>query len=154
MNYYYLKDRFQNFVRLTQDKGWGYIKDLGEWKSAETHWIALYANCHNETNFDSFGVEYILKEIRKFMGNKNNTVGIYRIQAKDSIMSGYFCIGFINIMLNGKSLFSIYFLLGNIMWRIIFSKTENWKITQQHHNTVQTLSQFRLYLVCIWGSRV
>ena len=49
------------------------------------------------------------------MGNKNNTVGIYRIQAKDSIMSGYFCIGFINIMLNGKSLFSIYFLLGNIM---------------------------------------
>ena len=29
---------------------------------------------------------------------------IYRIQAYDSIMCGYFCIGFIDFMLKGKSL--------------------------------------------------
>ena len=29
---------------------------------------------------------------------------IYRIQAYDSIMCGYFCIGFINFMFNGTSL--------------------------------------------------
>ena len=28
------------------------------------HWIALYANCDNITYFDSFGVEYILKQIK------------------------------------------------------------------------------------------
>ena len=43
----------------------------------------------------------IPKEIKKFRGNKTN---IYRIQGYDSIMCGYFCIGFINFMLKGKSL--------------------------------------------------
>ena len=40
----------------------------------------------NVTYFDSFGVEYISKEIRKLIGNKNITTTIYRIQAYDSIM--------------------------------------------------------------------
>ena len=37
---------------------------------------------------------------------------IYRIQAYDSIMCGYFCIGFINFMFNGNSLtdYTILFL--------------------------------------------
>ena len=54
--------------------------------------------------FDSFGVEYIPKEIKKSIGNKNIITNIYRIQAYDSIMCGYFCIGFIDFMLKGKSL--------------------------------------------------
>ena len=54
--------------------------------------------------FDSFGVEHIPKEIKKFIGNKNIITNIYRIQAYDSIMCGYFCIGFIDFMLKGKSL--------------------------------------------------
>ena len=58
----------------------------------------------NVTYFDSFGVEYIPKEIKKFIGNKNIIANIYRIQAYDSIMCGYFCIGFIDFMLKGKSL--------------------------------------------------
>ena len=70
----------------------------------ETHWIALYATGRNVTDFDSFGVEYIPKEIRKFIGNKNIITSIYRIQAYDSIMRGYFCIGFIDFMLKGKTL--------------------------------------------------
>ena len=53
--------------------------------------------------FDSFGLENIAKEVRKFIGNKNGKTNIYRRQAHDSIMCGYFCIGFIDFMLKGKS---------------------------------------------------
>ena len=44
------------------------------------------------------------KKIKKFKGNTNIRTNIYRIQAYNSIICGYFCIGFINIMLKGKSL--------------------------------------------------
>ena len=44
------------------------------------------------------------KEIKKFIGNKNIITNIYRILAYDSIMWGYFRIGFIDFMLEGKSL--------------------------------------------------
>ena len=64
----------------------------------------MYVNTKNVTYFDSFGVEHIPKEIRKFIRNKNIITNIYRIQAYDSIMCGYFCIGFIDFMLKGKSL--------------------------------------------------
>ena len=40
----------------------------------------------------------------KFIGNKNTRRNIYRIQAYDSIKKkGYFCVGFIDFMLKGKS---------------------------------------------------
>ena len=54
--------------------------------------------------FDSFGVEHIPKEIMKFIGNKSIITNIFRIQAYDLIMYGYFCIRFINFMFNGNSL--------------------------------------------------
>ena len=54
--------------------------------------------------FDSFGVEHIPKEIEKFIGNKNIITNICRIQAYDSIMCGYVCIGFIGFILKDKSL--------------------------------------------------
>ena len=56
------------------------------------------------TYFDSFGVEHIPKQIKKFIGNKNITTNIYRIQAYGLIMCGYFCNEFIDFMLKGKSL--------------------------------------------------
>ena len=58
----------------------------------------------NVTYFDNFGVEYMLKEIKKLLCSKKITTNIYRIQASDSIICGYFCIGFINFMVKGKSL--------------------------------------------------
>ena len=61
-------------------------------------------NAENVTYFDSFGVEHIPKEIKEFIGNKNIITNIYRIQTYDSVMCGYFCIGFIDFMLKGKSL--------------------------------------------------
>ena len=56
------------------------------------------------TYFDSFGVEHILKEIKKFINNKNIVANIYRVQNYDSIRCGYFCIGFIDFILKGKNL--------------------------------------------------
>ena len=53
--------------------------------------------------FDSFGVEHIPEEIKKFISNRNIKANIFRVQANDS-MCGYFCIGFIDFMLAGKTL--------------------------------------------------
>ena len=83
-----------------------YIINLDEYESIVTHWIALYVNAENVTYFDSFGVEYIPEEIRKFIGNKNIITNIYRMQAYDSITCGYFCIGFIDLLLEYTNLFS------------------------------------------------
>ena len=89
------------------------VINLDEYHDIRTHWVALYVNNKIVTYFDSFGVEHIPKEIMKFvvhtsfgLGSRRKKIitNIYRIQAYDSIMCGYFCIGFINFMFNGKSL--------------------------------------------------
>ena len=85
-------------------KDGAYLINLDEYSDAGTHWIALYALNINVSYFDSFGVEHISKEIIKFIGNKNIKRNIFRIQAYNSVMCGYFCIGFIDFMLKGKSL--------------------------------------------------
>ena len=65
----------------------------------------MYANNNNDvTYFDSFGVEHIPKEIKVFINNKNIKTNIFRIQANDTIMCGYFCTGFIDFMLAEKTL--------------------------------------------------
>ena len=79
-----------------------YVITLDEYKSIETHCIALYVNADNVTYFDSFGVENVPKEIKKFTGNNNIITNIYKIQAYNSIMCGYFWIGFIDFILKGK----------------------------------------------------
>ena len=66
----------------------GHVNNLDEFKSIEIHWIALFVNRNNVIYFDSFGVEHIPKEIKKFSGNKNIISNIYRIQAYDLIRCG------------------------------------------------------------------
>ena len=61
----------------------------------------MHTNDNTVTNFDSLGVKHIRKKIT---GNKNIITNIYRTQACNSITCGYFCIGFIDFMLKGKSL--------------------------------------------------
>ena len=46
----------------------------------------------------------IALEFNIFIGNKNIITNIYRIQAYNSVMCGYVCIGFIDFVLKGKSL--------------------------------------------------
>ena len=69
-----------------------------------THWIALFVKPKYTVYFDSFGIEHIPKDIEHAIGNKEIKANIFRIQAYDSIMCGYFCIEFINYMFDGKSL--------------------------------------------------
>ena len=94
----YSRDNLPNKIKVG-----AYVINLDEYSDIGTHWIALWKN-NNTTYFDSFGVEHIPREIKKFIGNKNIIANIFRIQAYDSIMCGYFCIGFINFMFKGKSL--------------------------------------------------
>ena len=54
--------------------------------------------------FNSFGAEHVSEEVKKFIGNKNKKANIFRVQANDSLMCGYFCIGFTDFMLAGKKL--------------------------------------------------
>ena len=89
---------------LSKIKNVAYIINLDVYESIGTHWIDLYVNAENVTYSDDFGVENISKQIKKFIGNKNVITDIYRIQTYDSIMCGYFCIGFINFILKGQSL--------------------------------------------------
>ena len=85
-------------------KNGAYVINLDEYHDIGTHWVALYVNNKIVTYFDFFGVEHIPKEIMEFINHKKIITNIYRIQAYDSIMCGYFYIGFINFMFNGKSL--------------------------------------------------
>ena len=62
-----------------------YVINRDEYESIGLHWIVLYVNTEN----------VITNNIKK---------NIYKIQAYDSIMCGYFCIRFIDFMLKGKSL--------------------------------------------------
>ena len=49
-------------------------------------------------------VSNMFQEIMHFIEYKNIKTNIFRIQADNSIMCGYFCIGFIDFMFAGKSL--------------------------------------------------
>ena len=117
--YYQNEPRFNGvFSRDNQPnsiKNGAYVINLDEYHDIGTHWVAFCLNNKTIIYFDSFGVEHIPKEIIKFIGNneqsssakarnKNIITNIFRMQAYDSIMCGYFCIGFINFMFDGNSL--------------------------------------------------
>ena len=80
------------------------IINLDEYEDVGTHWIALFSNGNEIVYFDSFGVEHLPEEIKEFVGNKNIKASNFRVQANDSVMCGYFCIGFIDFMLACKKL--------------------------------------------------
>ena len=101
-----------NLPKITK-KG-AYVINLDEYENTATHWIALFIKTNEVIYFDSFGIEHLPKEINKFIrskelgsavsNNKKIKANIFRIQAYDSIMCGYFCIEFINYMLKIKTL--------------------------------------------------
>ena len=62
-------------------------------------------NGDNVICFDSFRLEHISKEIKTFIGNRNIETNNFRVEAFDSVLGGYFCIGFTDFMLKDKSLF-------------------------------------------------
>ena len=64
----------------------------------------MYVKNNEAIYFDGFGVEYVPKEIKKFIANKDIETNIIIIQAYDSIICGYFYILFIDFMFKGKTL--------------------------------------------------
>ena len=105
--YYQNESKFNGVYsrnNLPKIKDGRYVINLDEYKSIGTHWIASFVNDYNETYFDSFAVEHIPKEIKKFIGNKNIITNMYRIPAYDLTMCIYFCVAFIDFMLKGKCL--------------------------------------------------
>ena len=99
LNGVYSRDNLANKI-----KDRAYVINLDEHSDIGTHWIALYVRSNDISYFDSFGVEHIPKKIKEFLKNKNIKTNIFRIQAYDSIMCGYFCIVFINFIFKGKTL--------------------------------------------------
>ena len=81
-----------------------YVINLDEYADVGTHWVVLFCNRNEIVYFDSFGVEYVPEEIKEFAGNKHIKANIFRVEANDSVMCGYFCIGFINFMSAGRKL--------------------------------------------------
>ena len=124
--YYQNEPRFNgvfsrdNLPNNTRKNG-AYVINLDKYHDIGTHWVALYVNNKIAIYFDSFGVEHIPREIMKFISLKKIIRNIYRIQAYDSIMCGYFCIGFINFMFNGKSLTDYT----NLFHQMILIKNDN-----------------------------
>ena len=106
---YYEKDPRFNGVYSRDNlpktiKNGAYVINLDEYADIGTHWIALYVKNNEVIYFDSFGVEHVPKEIKRFIGHKSTKTNIFRMQVDNSIMSRYFCIGFIDFMFAGKSL--------------------------------------------------
>ena len=95
----YSKDNLPNKIEDGAD-----VINLDEHSDIGTHWIAFYVKNKDITYFNSFGVEHIPKEIKAFIKNRDIKTNIFRIQAYDSIMCRYFCIRFIDFMVEGKSL--------------------------------------------------
>ena len=107
---------FQEIIYLKKIKDRAYIINPHEYADVATHCIALFCNRNEIFYFDSFGVEHIPEEIKTFVEefldrpsssasqNKNIKANIFRVQANDSVMCRYFCIGFIDFMLTSKKL--------------------------------------------------
>ena len=107
--YYQNEPRFngvysRNNLAVKKIKDGSYVINIDKHADVATHWIALFCNRSEITYDNSFGVEYIPEEIKEFVRNKNIKANIFRVQANNSIMCGYFCIGFIDFILPGKKM--------------------------------------------------
>ena len=88
------------------------VINLDECAGVGTHWITLYISNNDAIYFNSFGVEHIPKEIKKFIGNKNMQTNILRLQANSSIMPRFlhwiYCFYALTQSFDHTNLFSLY----------------------------------------------
>ena len=124
--YYQNEPRFNgSFSRdnLPRIKDGAHIINLDEYSDSGTHCVALHLGEASPKDVQNNNITYlILSEQnifgKKFVNNKTIKTNIFRIQANDSIMCRYFCIGFIDFMLARKTLIEF----ANIFSPIIFKK--------------------------------
>lgn len=67
------------------------------------HWAVINVKTDKITCFGSFGIEHAWKEIKRFIGNKNMILNIYRMQTQTHD-SRWFTHNSHNFMFNNKSL--------------------------------------------------
>ena len=72
-----------------------YAINLDEYSDIGSHWIALYSLNNDITYFDSFGVEI-------FQMRLNIKTNVFRKQADDSTMCGYFCLDLLILYLQER----------------------------------------------------
>ena len=84
-------------------KDGAYIINLDEYADVGTHRSALFISRIKIVYFNSFGIEHVPEEIKEFVENENIIANIFRVQENNSVLCGYFCIGFIDFMLAFKN---------------------------------------------------
>ena len=79
--------------------------NLDDKKSKGTHCVSLFIDRSTALYFDSFGMEYIPKEVlNKKIKDKSISHNTFRIEDNESIMSGFYCIAFKEYILAGGTL--------------------------------------------------
>ena len=155
MDYFYKTKGFNGvFSRnnLLKLKKGAYVINLDRSKNTGTHWTVIFLKNNEVIYFASFGAEYIPKEIMDKIGNKNIKSNIFRIQDNNS-MCGYFCILFIEYMLNNKTLtdypnlFSPYDFKKNdeIIKRYFKQKMEIINLEDQSNYRLNEISKIKDY---------
>ena len=80
-----------------------HVVNFHEYSDIGTHWIILYSLSLFWINILLTLIALVQNTFQKklFINNKTIKTNIFRIQAQDSVMCGYFCIIFLNFMLEG-----------------------------------------------------
>ena len=96
----FARDRFNK--RHTAKQHGAYVFNLEEMGKSGSHWVCLIMRDDNFVYyFDSFGVTHVPIEISKFIGeNKEIIKNDMILQDLQSVMCGYYCIAFIDFVLD------------------------------------------------------
>ena len=116
--YYQNESRFNGVYsrdNLPKIKDGAYVTNLDGYSDIGSYWVALYVSRANDITYsDFFGVVNIPKEIKTLISRISSIkTNVFAIEAYDSIICGYFCIGFIDFMLAGKIEFTNLFSSNN-----------------------------------------
>ena len=119
----------------------------------------MYVNAKNVIYFDSFGVEHISKKWETSLEIKI-LQQIFIEYSHDSIMRGYFCIGFIDFLLKGKRLLEYANLFSpneynkneKVILKVIFRAVSGdvWNLSQARNHSIFSLS-FVVIIYFPWG---
>ena len=66
--------------------------------------VSLFIDRNTTAYFDPFGIEYIPQDVLKKIKDKSINHNIFRTETyDDSIICGFYCVTFIEIMIEGKT---------------------------------------------------
>ena len=89
---------------LPRIKDGPYSINLDDKRSKETHWASLFIDKSKAVYLNSFRIDETSQEVLSKIKDKSITHNIFWIQDDDSIMCWFYCIAFIEYMLEGRTL--------------------------------------------------